>query len=80
MSAPTTQVGDIATYTCVDYLAHLHGKSQRVCQNDGTWEGDAPVCNRNGKRVKIIENKNEQEHRKKSTSEKQFYLALGLVS
>ena len=34
-----------ATFTC-DSGYSLEGSSSRTCQSDGTWSGQAPVCNR----------------------------------
>ena len=36
-------IGSRATYTC-DSGYSLVGVSTRVCQNDGTWSGRAPIC------------------------------------
>ncbi|XP_072026699.1 protein mesh-like [Amphiura filiformis] len=38
-----SSVGGVANYACVDGYV-IMGLSQRVCQEDGTWFGDAPVC------------------------------------
>ena len=38
-----TAVGSIATYTC-DAGYNLIGNVQRMCQGNGSWSGDEPVC------------------------------------
>ena len=37
--------GDIATYMCDDDFK-LNGEATRTCQDDGTWSGMAPTCER----------------------------------
>ncbi len=37
--------GTIAKYTC-DYGFKLVGSSKRLCQNYGSWAGEAPICKR----------------------------------
>ncbi len=37
--------GTIAKYTC-DYGFRLVGSSKRLCQNYGSWAGEAPICER----------------------------------
>ena len=37
--------GTIAKYTC-DYGFKLVGSSKRLCQNYGSWAGEAPICER----------------------------------
>jgi CUB/sushi domain-containing protein len=36
-------VGSTATYTCNDNY-QLMGASTRMCQPDGTWSGEEPMC------------------------------------
>ena len=35
--------GDRASYTCNSGY-ELVGQSSRICQNNGQWSGDAPIC------------------------------------
>ena len=35
--------GDRASYTCSSGY-ELVGQSSRICQNNGQWSGDAPIC------------------------------------
>ena len=37
--------GTKAVYTCNDGF-RLEGKPKRLCQYDGTWDGEAPTCKR----------------------------------
>ena len=38
-----TKEGSVATYQCdKGYL--LHGNIHRVCQSDGNWDGNVPMC------------------------------------
>ena len=41
-------VGGIATYRCNSGY-DLFGSETRICQNDGSWSGDAPVCELQGR-------------------------------
>ena len=36
-------VGDIATYMCNDSF-YLRGSMTRICQNNGMWSDEAPMC------------------------------------
>lgn len=36
-------VGSTATYTCFDGY-ELLGEDTRICQDDGDWSGDEPLC------------------------------------
>ena len=36
-------VGDIATYMCNDGF-YLRGSMTRLCQNNGMWSHEAPMC------------------------------------
>lgn len=38
-------VDDYAVYRCA-YGYSLSGDKRRVCQEDGTWSGDEPKCNK----------------------------------
>ena len=38
-------LGAVAQYSC-DETYVLEGPEQRICQNDGMWSGDEPVCTR----------------------------------
>ena len=38
-----TLFGSVATYNC-DSPFQLVGVVTRVCQADGTWSGEAPIC------------------------------------
>jgi len=38
-----TKYQAVATYTCQSQH-HLQGHKSRVCQGDGTWSGEKPVC------------------------------------
>ena len=38
-----TTIGGTATFTCLKGY-NLHGSSNRVCQNDGTWNGTEASC------------------------------------
>ena len=40
-----TTVGSTATYFC-DRGFVLIGYVSRICQSDGRWSGEAPICNR----------------------------------
>ena len=40
-----TLPGAVAQYHC-DETYVLEGPEQRICQNNGMWSGDEPVCNR----------------------------------
>ena len=37
--------GTKAVYTCNDGF-RLDGEPKRLCQDDGTWDGEAPTCER----------------------------------
>ena len=41
-----TLVGAVATYTC-DHSFRLIGLGSRVCQENGSWSGEAPICEGN---------------------------------
>ncbi|HJL19970.1 MAG TPA: hypothetical protein RMH99_30175 [Sandaracinaceae bacterium LLY-WYZ-13_1] len=43
VSAPSTDIGDFATYTCNSGYQIL-GSTRRVCQDDMQWSGAAPDC------------------------------------
>lgn len=43
VSHPNTVEGSSATYTCDEGFA-LDGEETRVCQGDGNWSGEEPVC------------------------------------
>ena len=36
-------MGDVITYECRDGQ-ELEGTALRVCQKDGQWSGDPPIC------------------------------------
>ena len=36
-------VGDSATYMCNDTF-YLRGNMTRICQNNGMWSDEAPMC------------------------------------
>ena len=38
--------GDTCTYTCNTSYELTGGSSTRNCQNDGSWNGSAPMCRR----------------------------------
>ena len=48
VSISDNTVGGSATYTCNSGY-NLVGSETRFCQNDGSWSGDAPVCERQSK-------------------------------
>lgn len=39
-----TTVYSVATYSCNQTGYILNETTNRVCQNDGTWTGTAPLC------------------------------------
>ena len=39
-----TLLGAVAQYSC-DETYVLDGPEQRICQDNGMWSGDEPVCN-----------------------------------
>ena len=40
-----TLLGAVVQYSC-DETYVLEGPEQRICQNDGMWSGEEPVCTR----------------------------------
>ena len=40
----SVQVGSVAVYSCNDGYV-LSGSALRTCEGDGSWSGQAPVCN-----------------------------------
>ncbi|XP_046856977.1 CUB and sushi domain-containing protein 3-like isoform X2 [Xenia sp. Carnegie-2017] len=40
------QCGDVVQYRC-DHGYHVIGSAKRLCQSDGTWTGQEPVCRSN---------------------------------
>ena len=48
VSAVSFTHGSMATYTCATGYDGLVGSETRTCQNNGTWSGEAPVCNIEG--------------------------------
>jgi len=43
VSAPDTSIGSAAAYSCNSGYS-ITGVATRICQDDGTWSGDAPSC------------------------------------
>lgn len=43
VSLTDVTVGSTAAYSC-DIGFELVGNSRRVCQSDGTWSGEDPIC------------------------------------
>lgn len=44
ISASGTQVGDVATYSCVPGFMISNNITSRICQPDGSWSLPEPVC------------------------------------
>ena len=40
---PENSVGTVSTYTC-DSGYTLNGEDTRICQDNGKWSGEEPVC------------------------------------
>ncbi len=43
VSLSGTSPGSDATYSCIDGY-FLSGNPRRICQDNGLWTGDEPVC------------------------------------